>query len=257
MMQGFCEDVVGRFSGEDVRFHSKLKKPVMTKRTSSSGRRPASSRSTSARSPVPTPSSEVATPPSPSDLAHVHIVAVSPSPQLFASPDQSRPSSPPSLSPTPPSPIQTPKSAGGSPVSPRRFKFPRQPILTISNPDEASHSRETSPTDEAQTFAIPLRTQSLNYHHDANGSTLGEETTLTTTEDMETSPFGLHEESIPDEPSTPLSQVSGCTPLRALSLNTPIAAGRTAGWHFYRISGTSHRSSRPYGFYPADTHNSW
>ncbi|KZP21793.1 hypothetical protein FIBSPDRAFT_690748, partial [Athelia psychrophila] len=33
---GYCEGVVGRFEGHDVRFHSKLKKPVMTKRSSTS-----------------------------------------------------------------------------------------------------------------------------------------------------------------------------------------------------------------------------
>ncbi|KAF8557154.1 hypothetical protein OG21DRAFT_1394430, partial [Imleria badia] len=31
---GHCEGVVGRFSGKDVRFHGKLKKPVMAKRGS-------------------------------------------------------------------------------------------------------------------------------------------------------------------------------------------------------------------------------
>ncbi|KAI6129345.1 hypothetical protein EDD16DRAFT_1435184, partial [Pisolithus croceorrhizus] len=31
---GHCEGVVGRFSAKDVRFHGKLKKPVITKRTS-------------------------------------------------------------------------------------------------------------------------------------------------------------------------------------------------------------------------------
>ena len=32
--QGYCEGVVGRFSGLDVKFLSRLKKPVMTKRAS-------------------------------------------------------------------------------------------------------------------------------------------------------------------------------------------------------------------------------
>lgn len=36
LCQGYCEGVVGRFQGFDVRFHSKLKKPVMTKRSSTS-----------------------------------------------------------------------------------------------------------------------------------------------------------------------------------------------------------------------------
>ncbi|OSX68152.1 hypothetical protein POSPLADRAFT_1092845, partial [Postia placenta MAD-698-R-SB12] len=31
---GYCEGVVGRFSGANVRFHGRLKKPVMTKRSS-------------------------------------------------------------------------------------------------------------------------------------------------------------------------------------------------------------------------------
>ncbi|KAJ7577002.1 hypothetical protein C8J56DRAFT_766742, partial [Mycena floridula] len=40
---GYCEGVVGRFQGNHVHFHSKLKKPVMTKRSSM----------TSAKSPTP------------------------------------------------------------------------------------------------------------------------------------------------------------------------------------------------------------
>ncbi|KAF8985497.1 hypothetical protein BDQ17DRAFT_1188591, partial [Cyathus striatus] len=36
MFLGHCEGVVGRFHGTHVHFHSKLKKPVMTKRQSSS-----------------------------------------------------------------------------------------------------------------------------------------------------------------------------------------------------------------------------
>jgi hypothetical protein len=35
LIQGYCEGVVGRFLGTHVRFHSKLKKPIMTKRSSS------------------------------------------------------------------------------------------------------------------------------------------------------------------------------------------------------------------------------
>ncbi|KAF9446704.1 hypothetical protein P691DRAFT_640329, partial [Macrolepiota fuliginosa MF-IS2] len=31
---GFCEDVIGRFRGKDVRFHGKLKRPIITKRSS-------------------------------------------------------------------------------------------------------------------------------------------------------------------------------------------------------------------------------
>ncbi|PPR07716.1 hypothetical protein CVT24_003258 [Panaeolus cyanescens] len=44
---GYCEGVVGRFCGSDVHFHSKLKKPVMTKRTS------ISSSSVTTKSPTP------------------------------------------------------------------------------------------------------------------------------------------------------------------------------------------------------------
>ncbi|KAJ7221749.1 hypothetical protein GGX14DRAFT_325319, partial [Mycena pura] len=34
MFLGYCEGIVGRFRASDVQFHSKLKKPVMTKRSS-------------------------------------------------------------------------------------------------------------------------------------------------------------------------------------------------------------------------------
>ncbi|EIN12699.1 hypothetical protein PUNSTDRAFT_27997, partial [Punctularia strigosozonata HHB-11173 SS5] len=56
---GFCEDIVGRFRGQDVHFHSKLKKPVMTKRTPSA--------SAAALSPNFLPS--FSTPPSPDDAS--------------------------------------------------------------------------------------------------------------------------------------------------------------------------------------------
>lgn len=53
--QGYCEGVVGRFTGSNVRFHGKLKKPVMTKRssTSTTSLKSSSSRhSSSVQSPV-------------------------------------------------------------------------------------------------------------------------------------------------------------------------------------------------------------
>ncbi|KAF8637265.1 hypothetical protein AX17_002945 [Amanita inopinata Kibby_2008] len=52
---GYCEGVVGRFSGSGVRFHAKLKKPVMTKRSSASTtgvKQPSSKCSSAAQSPV-------------------------------------------------------------------------------------------------------------------------------------------------------------------------------------------------------------
>lgn len=51
-MQGYCEGVVGRFRGTDVRFHGRLKKPVMTKRSSRSLSR-SSSRPSSSQSSAP------------------------------------------------------------------------------------------------------------------------------------------------------------------------------------------------------------
>ncbi|KAF9258593.1 hypothetical protein L218DRAFT_819661, partial [Marasmius fiardii PR-910] len=54
---GYCEGVIGRFQGVDVHFHSKLKKPVMTKRSSV----------VQAKSPTPTLAPPTPTlPPSPS-----------------------------------------------------------------------------------------------------------------------------------------------------------------------------------------------
>ncbi|KAG2004147.1 hypothetical protein CC2G_002738 [Coprinopsis cinerea AmutBmut pab1-1] len=56
---GYCEGVIGRFSGSHVRFHGKLKKPVMARRASSSTASVSSSRegstpNTFAKSPTPT-----------------------------------------------------------------------------------------------------------------------------------------------------------------------------------------------------------
>jgi hypothetical protein len=68
--QGYCEGVVGRFSGKHVRIHGKLKKPVMTKRASS---RPPSTNSmlssATARSPPP-PSPRAFDTPSPGPSSH-------------------------------------------------------------------------------------------------------------------------------------------------------------------------------------------
>lgn len=52
VLQGYCEDVVGRFHGSDVRFHTRLKKPVMAKRSSRSLSR-SSSRPSSSQSSAP------------------------------------------------------------------------------------------------------------------------------------------------------------------------------------------------------------
>ncbi|KAL0581386.1 hypothetical protein V5O48_000650 [Marasmius crinis-equi] len=71
---GYCEGVVGRFNRSDVHFHSKLKKPVMTKRSSV----------VQAKSPTPslispaTPSPAI--PPSPSRSSYTPLLPKSPSP---------------------------------------------------------------------------------------------------------------------------------------------------------------------------------
>lgn len=45
---GYCEGVVGRFQGKHVHFHSKLKRPVMTKRSSTASTRSPSRRNSNA-----------------------------------------------------------------------------------------------------------------------------------------------------------------------------------------------------------------
>ncbi|TFK18877.1 hypothetical protein FA15DRAFT_760397 [Coprinopsis marcescibilis] len=50
---GYCEGVIGKFTSEHVRFHSKLKKPIMAKRSSSTNPSPSSSSHTG-KSPTPT-----------------------------------------------------------------------------------------------------------------------------------------------------------------------------------------------------------
>ncbi|KAF7294733.1 Rab-GAP TBC domain-containing protein [Mycena indigotica] len=59
MFLGFCEGIVGRFRAADVYFHSKLKKPVMTKRSSVSSGKLTPTPSIVAPSPVPSPKSDV------------------------------------------------------------------------------------------------------------------------------------------------------------------------------------------------------
>ncbi|KIM76698.1 hypothetical protein PILCRDRAFT_27100, partial [Piloderma croceum F 1598] len=53
---GYCEGVVGRFQGVHVRFHSKLKKPIMAKRSSSMSNSSFSKGSSSSPSPSIVPS---------------------------------------------------------------------------------------------------------------------------------------------------------------------------------------------------------
>ncbi|KAJ7915493.1 hypothetical protein B0H13DRAFT_1578843, partial [Mycena leptocephala] len=61
---GYCEGIVGRFHANDVHFHAKLKKPVMTKRSSVSGGT-ASGKSTPTPSLVQSPSPSLVQSPSP------------------------------------------------------------------------------------------------------------------------------------------------------------------------------------------------
>ncbi|CCM03483.1 uncharacterized protein FIBRA_05617 [Fibroporia radiculosa] len=65
MYLGYCEGVVGRFRGSDVHFHSRLKKPILTKRTSSSGLAPSRSRPTSSQSTMTLVARDTASPPVP------------------------------------------------------------------------------------------------------------------------------------------------------------------------------------------------
>ncbi|KAF7359280.1 Rab-GAP TBC domain-containing protein [Mycena sanguinolenta] len=87
---GYCEGIVGRFHANDVHFHSKLKKPVMTKRSSVGGTN--SGKSTPTQSFVQSPSPSLVQSPSPrSGISY----QTSPSPsQLRYQPPPSPPLSP-------------------------------------------------------------------------------------------------------------------------------------------------------------------
>ena len=112
LVQGSCEDVVGRFYGSDVRMHGKLKKPVFTKRptsvTTSASPTPPSSRAPTFSSPpltATTPDYYASSPTSGSDY-------LSRNPSVtYGSPLPSTPPTPaaqtPEMSPKPPSPIPT------------------------------------------------------------------------------------------------------------------------------------------------------
>ncbi|KAF9459090.1 rab-GTPase-TBC domain-containing protein [Collybia nuda] len=71
---GYCEGVVGRFSGNDVRFHARLKKPIMTKRSSVSNQ--------AAKSPSPTSGGHTPSPKPLSDppgtYTHRRVVTLTP-----------------------------------------------------------------------------------------------------------------------------------------------------------------------------------
>lgn len=110
IVQGSCEDVVGRFYGSDVRMHGKLKKPVFTKRpssvTTSASPTPPSSRAPTFSPPpltVTTPDYYASSPTSGSDY-------LSRNPSVtYGSPIPSTPAAQtPEPSPKPSSPIPTP-----------------------------------------------------------------------------------------------------------------------------------------------------
>ncbi|KAK7456360.1 hypothetical protein VKT23_010607 [Stygiomarasmius scandens] len=62
---GYCEGVVGHFQSQHVQFHSKLKRPVMTKRNSSASRPSSSSGIAQTKSPTPSMFSAVTASPTP------------------------------------------------------------------------------------------------------------------------------------------------------------------------------------------------
>ncbi|KAF7353652.1 hypothetical protein MVEN_01049900 [Mycena venus] len=78
MFLGYCEGIVGRFHANDVHFHSKLKKPVMTKRSSVGGTH--SGKSTPTPS-VQSPSPSLVQSSSPRSGMNYHQTSPSPQPQ--------------------------------------------------------------------------------------------------------------------------------------------------------------------------------
>ncbi|CAK5279349.1 unnamed protein product [Mycena citricolor] len=121
---GYCEGIVGRFNGDHVRFHSKLKKPVMTKRSSV----PASGKAT------PTPSISAARSPTPStSFSHGFSHSTGSSPRS------------PAYTSTPPSPQSQPPLKY-QPDTDRAFSEDAVPASTSfsSMAVSASHSESTA-----------------------------------------------------------------------------------------------------------------
>ncbi|KAH9931375.1 uncharacterized protein B0H18DRAFT_105443 [Fomitopsis serialis] len=142
---GYCEGVIGRFRGSFVRFHSRLKKPVMTKRSSSGhsispSHRPRSrsqSRPSSSQSAVTLAARDVVSPPVP----------------FQASPAASRASSPRmSLSVSGSSSIMTEMDSMGSTGSVAKFRPSSsissvralEPLSKVRSMEEGPHPPERS-----------------------------------------------------------------------------------------------------------------
>ena len=125
-MQGYCEGVVGRFQGTHVRFHSKLKKPVMAKRSSTSN------------SSFSKGSSSSSSPNNPSEISGLRVLVSSPPPLAIN----------PATQP-PPEVIQ--------PYSPLQLSPEEETMVVPSK----SYSSTSSPSDSA----LDTPPQTTNFDH--------------------------------------------------------------------------------------------
>ncbi|KAJ3536565.1 hypothetical protein NM688_g6822 [Phlebia brevispora] len=143
MYLGYCEGVVGKFHGADVRFHGRLKRPVMTKRSSRSlsrsSSRPSSSQSATAP-PMVSRDSLSAAP------GHGHSQPQSTSPSLSLPTPPSRMSysySAASISVTDEASLSTSMSQGGTTSAVSSPPLPSSPHLPAPN----THSQSTHEED--------------------------------------------------------------------------------------------------------------
>ncbi|CAA7263558.1 unnamed protein product [Cyclocybe aegerita] len=170
---GYCEGVVGRFSGADVMFHAKLKKPVMTKRSSVS----ASSTSASGPAKSPSPSGQ---PLSRRGSAQVggrqRSLSVTRSGGQGGSGNGSRPQSrsqtPPASSPQP-QPHLPPSGAGSGSTSTSPLPTTHSGSSTSPLPSQSSFSAATS-----SSTSIAITNTSA---HSASSSSAGSSRTATAT----------------------------------------------------------------------------
>ncbi|KAF9470703.1 hypothetical protein BDN70DRAFT_659976 [Pholiota conissans] len=144
---GYCEGVVGRFSGQDVRFTSKLKKPVMTKRSSSMGTVSSTAKSpsptvlTNATSPSPTPHTSISYHP---QHGVTHRTSSTPSPSTFRSVSVSSLSSRTRAESLERAGDR--RGSGGMGMGPRHQASPLSASRSLGSPDnDQEQSREGSP----------------------------------------------------------------------------------------------------------------
>ncbi|KAF8627921.1 hypothetical protein AX15_004171 [Amanita polypyramis BW_CC] len=176
---GFCEGVVGRFNGADVRFHGKLKKPIMTRRSSvptTSPKSPPSGQSSTLR-PLPSTDDEK---PSPSMSYSSSSVTIDSVPSPSNSKQISLPTSGVDASPIDHtfSVTSPPDQDPASPQVTAPLKIPKKaPSLPLFQPQHATQQESPRSETPPKSDVIPPHDEQLPTIPEQSFSSYGDQST--------------------------------------------------------------------------------